>query len=60
MQGFSADDHYAAQRTVVSVILLGIIAIFSPFAVLRNYNVPRIFPPPPGWEPSVMIYIWAA
>ena len=60
MQEFTAANYYAQRRTIVSVILLGIVAIFSPFAVLRNYDAPHILPPPPGWEPSVTIYLWAA
>jgi len=60
VRDFTAANYYAQRRTIVSVILLGIVAIFSPFAVLRNYNAPHIYPPPPGWEPGVAIYLWAA
>ncbi len=58
MQEFTAANYYAQRRTVVSVILLGVVAIFSPFAVLRNYDAPHILPPPPG--SSVTIFLWAA
>lgn len=60
MQEFTAANYYAQRRTVASVILLGIVTILSPIAVLRDYDAPHIFPPPPGWESSVTIYLWAA
>jgi len=61
VQESNTADYYALKRllgTYVAVILLGFVAIFSPFAVLRDNDAPLILPPPPGYEPSVMIYLW--
>lgn len=60
MQEFTAANYYAQRRTIVSVILLGIVAIFAPFAVLRNYDAPHSLPLPPGSESSVAIFLWGA
>jgi hypothetical protein len=51
------------QITVISffpVLLIGIMAIISPFAFLIRNAAPPFDPPPLGWDPSVRIYLWAA
>jgi len=45
---------------IIPILLLGFVAIASPFAVLQNNEPPPYYPPPPGWESSVTIYLWAA
>ncbi|MFW9788587.1 MAG: hypothetical protein ACFFE2_10060 [Candidatus Thorarchaeota archaeon] len=45
---------------IVPVILLGIVAIFSPIAYLETTETPPSDPPPPGWNTSVTIYLWVA
>jgi hypothetical protein len=47
-------------RSFFPVLILGIIAIISPFAVLIQNAVPPSDPPPLGWDSSVRIYLWAA
>jgi hypothetical protein len=63
MQDSTTDIPYDLQKLVgivIPVLLLGFVAIISPFAVLRNNVGPPSYPPPPGWESSVTIYLWAA
>lgn len=47
-------------RSVFPVLILGIIAIISPFAILIRNAAPPFDPPPLGWDSSVRIYLWAA
>ena len=43
----------------IPVVLLGLVTFASPIALLVTTEEPPPFPPP-GWESSVTIYLWAA
>ena len=63
MQESSAANTHDLQRliaVIVTVFLLGIVALMSPFVMLLSNNPPPYYPPPPGWGSSVTIYLWAA
>jgi hypothetical protein len=63
MQESSSTNFYDLQRliaVIVTVLLLGIVAFMSPFAMLLSNDPPPYYPPPPGWGSSVTIYLWAA
>lgn len=50
-------------RKLIGIIIPGlivvIVAIVTPFVILFRNGVPPD-PPPPGWDSSVVIYLWAA
>jgi hypothetical protein len=45
--------------TIPSLIVV-IVAMVTPFVILLRNGVPPSDPPPPGWDSSVAIYLWAA
>jgi hypothetical protein len=61
MQESATDIPYDMQKLVgivIPVLLLGFVAIIAPFAFLQKNVEPPYYPPPPGWESSVLIYLW--
>jgi hypothetical protein len=63
MQESAAINTNDLQRLVaiiVTVFLLGIVAIMSPFAILQSNDPPPYYPPPPGWYSSYSVYLWFA
>ncbi len=62
MQESPISYSYDKQRLIgiiIPLLLLGFVAFASPIAVLVTTEEPPPFPPP-GWESSVTIYLWAA
>jgi hypothetical protein len=56
----NSDDRRGVIGIIIAILLLGFVAIVTPFAVLETTASPPYYPPPPGWYSSVTIYLWAA
>jgi hypothetical protein len=62
MQGDSLSNSYDIQKLIgiiIPVVFFVLVTINTPIAVLVTTEEPPPFPPP-GWESSVTIYLWAA